>query len=149
MAPGFTAQAAEVEVDPDTGEITLLGFAIAQDAGFAINPLSVAGQMEGGASQGIGIALSEEMLYDDQGRLINGNLLDYRMPTTRDLPPIESIIVEVPSRGRPVRRAHRRRAVDRRRRGGRRQRRRGRRSACASTEAPITPERVLRALGKL
>jgi CO/xanthine dehydrogenase Mo-binding subunit len=148
MAPGFTAQAAEVEVDTETGEITLLGFAIAQDAGFAINPLSVAGQMEGGASQGLGIALSEEMLYDDQGRLINGNLLDYRMPTTRDLPPIESIIVEVPSEEGP----YGARIV-------------GEPSIVAGaaavanavadaigvrvTEAPITPERVLRALGKL
>jgi CO/xanthine dehydrogenase Mo-binding subunit len=148
MAPGFTAQVAEVEVDPDTGEINLLGFAIAQDAGFAINPLSVAGQMEGGASQGIGIALSEEMLYDEQGRLINGNLLDYRMPTTRDLPPIESIIVEVPSEEGP----YGARIV-------------GEPSIVAGaaaianavadaigvrvTEAPITPERVLRALGKL
>src|SRR3990170_209907 len=51
-APGFTAQAAEVEVDPDTGAVTVLGFAIAQDAGFAINPLSVEGQLQGGASQG-------------------------------------------------------------------------------------------------
>jgi len=148
MAPGFTAQAAEVEVDPDTGEITLLGFAIAQDAGFAINPLSVAGQMQGGASQGLGIALSEEMLYDEQGRLINGNLLDYRLPTTRDLPPIEAIIVEVPSEEGP----YGARIV-------------GEPSIVAGaaavanavadaigvriTEAPITPERVLRAMGKL
>jgi CO/xanthine dehydrogenase Mo-binding subunit len=148
MAPGFTAQAAEVEVDPETGEITLLGFAIAQDAGFAINPLSVAGQMEGGASQGLGIALSEEMLYDDQGHLINGNLLDYRMPTTRDLPPISSIIVEVPSEEGP----YGARIV-------------GEPSIVAGaaavanaiadavgvhvTEAPFTPERILRALGKL
>jgi len=101
MAPGFTAQAAEVEVDTDTGEVTVLGFAVAQDAGFAINPLSVEGQMQGGASQGLGIALSEEMMYDSEGRLLNGNLLDYRMPTTRDLPPIEAIIVEVPSEEGP------------------------------------------------
>jgi CO/xanthine dehydrogenase Mo-binding subunit len=57
--------------------------------------------MQGGASQGLGIALSEEMLYDDQGRLLNGNLLDYRVLTTRDLPPIEAIIVEVPSEEGP------------------------------------------------
>ena len=148
MAPGFTAQAAEVEVDPETGEVTLLGFAISQDAGFAINPLSVAGQMQGGASQGLGIALSEEMLYDDQGRLLNGNLLDYRMPTTRDLPPIEAIIVEVPSEEGP----YGARIV-------------GEPSIVAGaaavanavadatgarlTEVPITPERVLRALGKI
>jgi CO/xanthine dehydrogenase Mo-binding subunit len=148
MAPGFTAQAAEVEVDPDTGEVTLLGFAIAQDAGFAINPLSVEGQMQGGASQGLGIALSEEMLYDHQGRLLNGNLLDYRMPTSRDLPPIEAIIVEVPSEEGP----YGARIV-------------GEPSIVAGAAAvanavcdaigvrltgvPITPERVLRALGKM
>jgi CO/xanthine dehydrogenase Mo-binding subunit len=148
FAPGFTAQAAEVEIDPDTGEVTLLGFAIAQDAGFAINPLSVEGQMQGGASQGLGIALSEEMLYDPQGRLLNGDLLDYRLPTTRDLPPIEAIIVEVPSEEGP----YGARIV-------------GEPSIVAGAaavgnavaeaigvrvyEVPITPERVLRALGKI
>ena len=101
QAPGFTAQAAAVEVDPETGEVTLLRFAIAQDVGFAINPLSVAGQMQGGASQGIGLAMSEEMLYDAKGHLLNPNLLDYRLPTTQDLPPIEAIIVEVPSEDGP------------------------------------------------
>jgi CO/xanthine dehydrogenase Mo-binding subunit len=147
-APGFTAQAAEVEVDPETGEVTVLGFAVAQDAGFAINPLSVEGQMQGGVSQGLGIALSEEMIFDDQGRLLNANLLDYRMPTTRDLPPIEAIIVEVPSEEGPF--------------GARIV---GEPSIVAGLaavgnaiaeatgtriyEAPFTPERVLRAMGKL
>jgi CO/xanthine dehydrogenase Mo-binding subunit len=147
-APGFTAQAVEVEVDPDTGEVTVLGFAVAQDAGFAINPLSVEGQMQGGVSQGIGIALSEEMIFDDQGRLLNPNLLDYRLMTTRDLPPIEAIIVEVPSEEGP----YGARIV-------------GEPSIVAGLaavgnaiaeatgarcyEAPFTPERVLRAMGKL
>ncbi|MEX1195064.1 MAG: xanthine dehydrogenase family protein molybdopterin-binding subunit [Dehalococcoidia bacterium] len=147
-APGFTAQAADVEVDPETGDITLHAFAIAQDAGFAINPLSVEGQMQGGASQGLGIALWEEMQYDEHGRLLNPNLLDYRLPTSRDLPPIETIIVEVPSEEGPF----------------------GARivgepsivagaaavgnavfNACGARvdEVPITPERLLRALGKL
>jgi CO/xanthine dehydrogenase Mo-binding subunit len=100
-APGFSVVAVEMEVDPDTGQVTLLRSAIAQDAGFAINPLSVSGQMQGGASQGLGIGLSEEMLHDEDGRLLNANLLDYRLPTTRDLPPIEAIIVEVPSEEGP------------------------------------------------
>lgn len=148
MAPGFTAQAADVEVDPDTGEITLHGFAVAQDAGFAINPLSVEGQMQGGASQGLGLALWEEMVYNADGQLLNGNLLDYRLPTARDLPPIETIIVEVPSEEGP----YGARII-------------GEPSIVAGmaavsnavenavgarvTEAPITPERVLRAMGKL
>jgi CO/xanthine dehydrogenase Mo-binding subunit len=100
-APGFSVVAVEVEVDPDTGAVTLLRCVIAQDAGFAINPLSVSGQMQGGASQGLGIGLSEEMIHDDEGRLLNANLLDYRLPTTRDLPPIETIIVEVPTEEGP------------------------------------------------
>jgi CO/xanthine dehydrogenase Mo-binding subunit len=128
--------------------VTVLGFAVAQDAGFAINPLSVEGQMQGGVSQGIGIALSEEMMFDDQGRLLNANLLDYRLPTTRDLPPIEAIIVEVPSEEGP----YGARIV-------------GEPSIVAGPaaignaiaeatgarcyEAPFTPERVLRATGKL
>ncbi|HVP05490.1 MAG TPA: xanthine dehydrogenase family protein molybdopterin-binding subunit [Dehalococcoidia bacterium] len=148
MAPGFTAQAADVEVDPDTGEITLHGFAIAQDAGFAINPLSVEGQMQGGVSQGLGLALWEEMIYDAQGQLLNGNLLDYRLPTTRDLPPIETIIVEVPSEDGPYGAriigepsivpgmAAVSNAVENA-------------VGVRVSEAPITPERVLRAMGKL
>jgi CO/xanthine dehydrogenase Mo-binding subunit len=148
QAPGFTVQAAEVEVDPDTGELTLLRFAIAQDAGFAINPLSVEGQMQGGASQGLGIAMSEEMLYDEGGRLLNANLLDYRLLTTRDLPPIEAIIVEVPSEDGP----YGARIV-------------GEPSIVAGAaavtnaiaeatgvrlrEVPATPERILKALGKI
>jgi len=148
MAPGFTCQAAEVEVDPDTGDITILRYAIAQDAGFAINPLAVEGQMQGGVSQGLGIALWEEMQYDSQGRLLNANLLDYRLPTARDLPPIETIIVEVPSEEGP----YGARIV------GEPSITAGAAAICNAiaeatgvyiTEAPITPEHVLRALGKL
>jgi CO/xanthine dehydrogenase Mo-binding subunit len=72
-----------------------------QDAGKAIYPDYVASQMQGGAAQGIGWALNEEYLYDEQGRLTNASLLDYRMPVTLDLPMIETIIVEVPNAGHP------------------------------------------------
>jgi CO/xanthine dehydrogenase Mo-binding subunit len=148
VAPGFTAQVAEIEVDPDTGEVTVLRYSVAQDAGLAINPLSVEGQMQGGASQGIGIALSEEMIHDSEGRLLNSNLLDYRLPTTRDLPPIETTIVEVPSEEGPF--------------GARMV---GEPSIVAAPAAianaiadaigthvdqiPVTPERILRALGRI
>jgi CO/xanthine dehydrogenase Mo-binding subunit len=147
-APGFSVQAAEVEVDPDTGEVTVLAYTIAQDVGFAINPLSVEGQMQGGASQGLGIALSEEMEYDAEGRLLNGNLLDYRLPTSRDLPSIEAIIVEVPSEDGPygARIVGEPSIVP----GG---------AAIANaiedaigvrvTELPITAERILRAMNKI
>jgi CO/xanthine dehydrogenase Mo-binding subunit len=101
QAPAFAAQLARIEVDPDTGETTLHGFVVAQDAGRAINPIGVEGQMQGGAVQSLGIALTEALVYDDQGRLTNPSLLDYRKLTAADLPDIETIIVEVPSPAGP------------------------------------------------
>ena len=68
QAPAFAAQIARVELDPDTGELVLHGFVVVQDAGRAINPLAVEGQMQGGAVQSLGIALTEALSYDDQGR---------------------------------------------------------------------------------
>jgi CO/xanthine dehydrogenase Mo-binding subunit len=101
QAPAFAAQIARVEVDPDTGELTLHDFAVVQDAGRAINPLGVEGQMQGGAVQSLGIALTEALRYDDQGRLTNPSLLDYRTLTAADVPNLETIIVEVPSPAGP------------------------------------------------
>jgi CO/xanthine dehydrogenase Mo-binding subunit len=101
QAPAFASQIARIEVDPDTGEVTLHDFVIVQDVGKAINPLAVEGQMQGGAVQSLGIALTEALLYDDKGRLTNPSLLDYRTLTAADLPNIETIIVEVPSPAGP------------------------------------------------
>jgi CO/xanthine dehydrogenase Mo-binding subunit len=101
QAPAFAAQIARIEVDPDTGELTLHDFVVVQDAGRAINPLGVEGQMQGGAVQSLGIALTEALSYDDQGRLTNPSLLDYRKLTAADLPDIETVIVEVPSPAGP------------------------------------------------
>jgi CO/xanthine dehydrogenase Mo-binding subunit len=101
QAPAFAAQIARVEVDPDTGELTLHDFVVVQDAGRAINPLGVEGQMQGGAVQSLGIALTEALRYDDQGRLTNPSLLDYRTLTAADVPNLETIIVEVPSPAGP------------------------------------------------
>lgn len=97
QSPGFAAQIAEVEVDPDTGKITILRFVAIQDVGRALNPTLVEGQMQGGSAQGIGIALSEQLVYGPDGRLRNPTLLDYREMTAIDLPSIETVIVEVPS----------------------------------------------------
>ena len=72
-----------------------------QDVGKAIHPSYVEGQMQGGAAQGIGWALNEEYVYDEQGRLLNASFLDYRMPTALDLPMIDTVIVEVPNPGHP------------------------------------------------
>ena len=101
QAPAFAAQLARIEVDPDTGQTTLHDFVVVQDAGHAINPLGVEGQMQGGAVQSLGIALTEALMYDDSGRLMNPSLLDYRTLTAADLPDIETIIVEVPSPSGP------------------------------------------------
>lgn len=101
QAPAFCAELARIEVDPDTGELKLHEFVVIQDAGKAINPLAVEGQMQGGSVQSLGIALTEGLMYDDSGRLTNPSLLDYRKLTAADLPDIETIIVEVPSPAGP------------------------------------------------
>ena len=101
QAPGFSTQYCDVEVDPDTGRVTILRFVIAQDAGRAIHPSYVEGQMQGGVVQGIGWALNEEYIYDEDGRLSNAGFLDYRVPVASDVPMIEPIVVEVPNPNHP------------------------------------------------
>ena len=96
QAPAFAAQLARIEVDPETGQLTLHDFVVVQDAGRAINPLGVEGQMQGGAVQSLGFALTEGLDFAEDGRLMNPSLLDYRKLTAADVPPIETIIVEVP-----------------------------------------------------
>ena len=97
QAPAFCAQLAKIEIDAETGEVTLHDFVVVQDVGKAINPLAIEGQMQGGAVQSLGMALTEALVYDDKGRLTNPSLLDYRKLTAADLPNIETIIVEKPS----------------------------------------------------
>jgi CO/xanthine dehydrogenase Mo-binding subunit len=101
QAPAFAAELARLEIDPDTGEVTLHDFVVAQDVGKAINPLGIEGQMQGGAVQSLGFALTEGLQYDADGRLTNPSLLDYRKLTAADLPNIETIIVEVPAPAGP------------------------------------------------
>jgi CO/xanthine dehydrogenase Mo-binding subunit len=91
----------DVEVDPETGKVNLLRYTAVQDVGRAIHPVAVEGQMRGGVAQGIGWALYEGYEYDGEGRMLNPTLLDYKLPTALDVPPIETIIVEVPSRHHP------------------------------------------------
>ena len=97
----FAIHIADVDVDLETGKVDVVRYTAIQDAGTAIYPPYVEGQMEGGVAQGIGWALTEEYVYDDEGHMRNVSLLDYRMPTTLDVPMIESIIVEVPNPGHP------------------------------------------------
>lgn len=100
-APSFCAQIAEVEVDEETGDVNLVNLAVVQDVGRAINPLAVEGQMQGGAVQGVGWALLEEMRYDADGQLLSGSWMDYAMPDSVQAAPIQTQIVEVPSRSGP------------------------------------------------
>src|SRR4029453_6647819 len=102
QAPAFCAQLAKIEIDPDTGELTLHDFVVVQDVGKAINPLQIEGQMQGGAVQSLGMALTEALTYDDEGRLTNPSLLDYRKLTAADLPNIETILAEKPPPHAPL-----------------------------------------------
>jgi xanthine dehydrogenase molybdenum-binding subunit len=97
----FATHIVDVEVDPDTGKVTILRYTATQDVGKAIHPSYVEGQMQGGVVQGIGWALNEEFIYRDDGVMTNASFLDYRMPTTLDLPMIETVLVEVPNPGHP------------------------------------------------
>jgi CO/xanthine dehydrogenase Mo-binding subunit len=91
----FGAQTAEVTVDPETGQVTVLRLVAAHDVGKAINPLNVRGQIEGGLLMGMSGALYEEMIFD-QGRVLNANLADFKIPTAMDIPEVQTIIVEEP-----------------------------------------------------
>ena len=97
----FAATIVDVEVDPETGKVTILRCTMVQDAGKAIHPSYVEGQMQGGAAQGIGWALNEEYFMGSEGQMLNSSFLDYRMPTALDLPMIDTVIVEVANPGHP------------------------------------------------
>jgi CO/xanthine dehydrogenase Mo-binding subunit len=99
--PAFAGHIVDVEVDKDTGKVTVLRYTAVQDAGTAIHPSYVEGQIQGGVAQGVGMALSEEYVIGKDGRIQNASFLDYRMPTALDLPMIETVIVEVPNPGHP------------------------------------------------
>ncbi len=91
---GAVFQVAEVEVDVETGEIKVLNYTAAQDVGKAINPSIVEGQMQGGFLQGMGYALTEEILVNKEGKIMNSNFLDYKIVTARDAPDVKAIILE-------------------------------------------------------
>jgi CO/xanthine dehydrogenase Mo-binding subunit len=96
-----TAHLARVRVDPETGEVAVLRYVAAQDAGRAINPALVEGQIIGGAVQGFGWGLYEGMEYDERGTLLTATLLDYALPRADTTPPIDAIILEHPAPGTP------------------------------------------------
>ena len=99
--PSLATHLVDVEVDPETGKVTILRYLAVQDAGRAVHPSYVEGQMQGGAVQGIGWALNEEYIYDKNGRMENPGFLDYRIPVCSDVPMIDTVIVEVPNPRHP------------------------------------------------
>ena len=145
------AHLAVVEVDPETGRVRVVKYVAVDDCGTLVNPALVDGQVRGGVAQGIGGALWEHCVYDDTGQLLTTTLMDYAVPTAADLPPIDVHHLETPApsiaggykgageggtAGAPAAILN---AVN---------------DALAPfgamvTDQPVTPERVLRALGRL
>lgn len=101
VGAALAAHIVDVEVDPETGKVDILRYTAVQDVGTAVHPSYVEGQIQGGAAQGIGMALSEEYVFDESGNMRNASFLDYRMPTALDLPNIDTVLVEVPNPGHP------------------------------------------------
>jgi carbon-monoxide dehydrogenase large subunit len=143
------AHLAVVEVDVETGRVRVLRYVAVDDCGRVVNPALLAGQIMGGVAQGIGGALLEHCVYDESGQLVTGTLMDYAVPTAADLPPIEVHHLETPAPGLPG--------------GFKGAGEAGTAGAPAAilnavndalapfgvviTDQPVTPERVLRALG--
>ena len=99
--PALATHIVDVEVDPETGKVTVLRYTAVQDAGKAIHPSYVEGQMQGAVAQGVGWALNEEYFTSVDGVMENSTFLDYRMPTSLDLPMIDTVIVEVANPNHP------------------------------------------------
>ena len=91
----------DATVDKETGSTSIDRYTVVQDAGKAIHPSYVEGQMQGGSVQGIGWALNEEYIYNNEGKLQNPGFLDYRIPVSSDLPMIDPVILEIPNPGHP------------------------------------------------
>jgi xanthine dehydrogenase molybdenum-binding subunit len=101
VGPIFGGNIVDVEVDPETGKVDILRFTAFMDAGTAIHPSYVEGQLQGGTVQAIGWAMSEEYFMGEDGRMQNSSLLDYRMPTALDVPMIDTVLIEVPNPRHP------------------------------------------------
>ena len=97
----FSVNWTDARVDTETGKTDILAFTAVQDAGRAIHPAYVEGQMQGGAVQGLGWALNEEYIYDERGAMENPGFLDYRVPVASDMPMIDTQIIEVPNPSHP------------------------------------------------
>jgi CO/xanthine dehydrogenase Mo-binding subunit len=93
----YAVQICDLEIDPETGKTDVIRYTAVQDVGKAIHPSYVEGQIQGGVAQGIGWALNEEYYLREDGSMANSSFLDYRMPTSLDMPMLDTILVEVPN----------------------------------------------------
>ena len=98
----YAAHVATVEVDRETGRVTIDDYAVAHDCGNVINPMLVEGQIRGGAAQGLGGILCEEIAYDSGGQLLSGSLMDYALPIASDIPQIKIVHLHSPSPLNPL-----------------------------------------------
>ena len=101
IGPVIAGNLVDVEVDPETGKVEVLRYTAFMDVGTAVHPAYVEGQIQGGTVQGIGWALNEGYVYDDDGVMLNSSFLDYRMPTALDVPMIDTVLIEVPNPKHP------------------------------------------------
>jgi CO/xanthine dehydrogenase Mo-binding subunit len=99
--PSFAVNICDLRVDPETGKIDVVRYTAIQDAGKAIHPSYVEGQMQGGVVQGLGWALNEEYVFNASGVMENAGFLDYRVPVASDMPMIDAVIIEVPNPAHP------------------------------------------------
>ena len=102
VGPTFGGNIVDLEVDLETGKVQILRYTAFMDAGRAVHPSYVEGQLQGGCVQGIGWALNEEYFYSDDGTMLNSSFLDYRMPTSLDVPMIDTVLIEVPHPRHPL-----------------------------------------------
>ena len=99
--PIIAGNLVDLEVDPETGKVDILRYTAFMDVGTAVHPAYVEGQIQGGTVQGIGWALNESYFYDEDGVMLNSSFLDYRMPTSLDVPMIDTVMIEVPNPKHP------------------------------------------------
>ncbi len=100
-APAFAGHLATVEVDTETGLVRVLDQVVAQDVGRALNPAAIEGQIQGAVAQGVGWALFERMAYDERGELLSATLMDYALPSSAQVPDVETVMIELPSDAGP------------------------------------------------
>jgi carbon-monoxide dehydrogenase large subunit len=93
---------AEVEIDPQTGDLTIAAYTAVDDCGRVLDPMIVEGQLHGAIAQGLGQALMEAAVYDADGQLVSGSFMDYALPRAQDMPPIRDALVTVPATTNPL-----------------------------------------------